>query len=366
MPELPEVENFRSLLLPFVGNTLVIEPVGDNRRIQLRCPGVPVVCTDVLRRGKQICLVLKDSKALKYLYLHMGMTGRIRVPGKDENWGDLKGDKVVGHADAERNDGTSPPKYTYLVFATTKTNYTAYFCDPRKFGSCYEANDLSDLDALAPDALTCIDPDVIDKNILPALTNQRLGVKAILLDQKRAVSGVGNWVADEVLYQCGMHPDQTRLDCSEAKALWSKLQEIVYIAVNALRSDKSYPENWLFHFRWTRKKAARDAVGRSISFVTSGGRTSAVVSSHQKLYVRRVAKPKCLHEEAIGESSYEFSASDDPKLRKNKIPPSRKQHVAKSRSGKNATVSAKTLSKESIAVSRRSTRLAGRNVELLG
>ena len=29
-------------------------------------------------------------------------------------------------------------------------------------------------------------------------------VKSVLLDQEKLVSGVGNWVADEVLYQAGI------------------------------------------------------------------------------------------------------------------------------------------------------------------
>jgi formamidopyrimidine-DNA glycosylase len=293
MPELPEVESFRQLLLPLVGNVLEIQLVGDHNRVKVdELVGTNsstdcCMCTDILRRGKQICLVLSVSKSTKYMFLHMGMTGRIRVYGRPENWGERKEDATnVGHAELSEEEESSPPKYTYIIFSSPNANYTAYFCDPRKFGSAYLSNDLTDLHSLAPDALTCTDHETIQGHILPALTNQRLGIKAILLDQKRAVSGVGNWVADEVLYQCCTHPDQTKLVSNEAETIQQKLHEIMSIAVQSLENGESYPSHWLFHYRWTGKKNTKDANGRSITFITSGGRTTAVIASLQKLYAR--------------------------------------------------------------------------------
>jgi formamidopyrimidine-DNA glycosylase len=298
MPELPEVENFRQLLLPLIGDEVSMVQVGDHPRVKI--DGLyettttdtsmkkikKIICTDVLRRGKQICLVLSTSECVKYLFLHMGMTGRIRVYGKSENWGEKQDRDNKAHSAVPLDDEALPPKFTCLIFTSATSNYTAYFCDPRKFGSAYIANDLNDLESLAPDALTCTDQHIISNHILPSLTNQRLGIKAILLDQKRAVSGVGNWVADEVLYQCKMHPDQTKLDHLESKMIYEKLNEILSIAVKALKDDNSYPEDWLFHYRWTGKKSGKDAEGRSISFITSGGRTTAIINTIQKLYKR--------------------------------------------------------------------------------
>ena len=329
MPELPEVENFRQLLLPFVGNDLLIERVGDHPRVKvdelLGATGMSIkkieklVCTDVLRRGKQICLVLLVEQKVQYLFLHMGMTGRIRVYGKSENWGEKKERENTAHAEVSLDDETSLPKFTCAIFSSLASNYTAYFCDPRKFGSAYVANDLSDLESLAPDALKCTDQTIIDNHILPALTNQRLGIKAILLDQKRAVSGVGNWVADEVLYQCKMHPDQTKLDESESMIIYKKLHEIVSIAVKALKDDNSYPENWLFHYRWTGKKSGKDAEGRSISFITSGGRTTAIINTMQKLYARstpsKLSPKKKMQHDLLSPRDMSNLDSDQPQKR---------------------------------------------------
>ena len=40
-----------------------------------------------------------------------------------------------------------------------------------------------------------------------SLSKQRRAIKALLLDQSFS-AGIGNWVADEVLYQSKIHPEQ--------------------------------------------------------------------------------------------------------------------------------------------------------------
>jgi len=234
---------------------------------------------------------------MRYLYLHMGMTGRIRVEGIDENWGakDINGETKKGKGNAVSSTKPSGggkaiideeykyhPKYTYASFTSTHgvVPFKAFFCDPRKFGSCHFADNLSLFDELAPDAL-----DLKDMNVaISKLTDQRLGIKALLLDQKRVVSGVGNWVADETLYQCRLHPDQSYLTTEQASKVCAALFDIVQIAADSLRNQTHYPEDWLFHYRWTKKKSGKDALGNNITFITSGGRTSAIVAAYQKLY----------------------------------------------------------------------------------
>ena len=349
MPELPEVESFRHLLLGLVvggvkdkvehqnvdcpeSRCLQIEAVGESSRIRLSSTDRAEIaqhyaCTDIRRKGKQLCLVLTDrnrttnKRATKYLYLHMGMTGRIRVEGREENWGGKKmnGEEPAsirkasgggsGSTSASKQQNATKeesssgslllfsPKYTLLIFRSN--NYTAYFCDPRKFGSCHLADDCSALDELAPDALDYNnnnnnDESSVQERILSALCHQTRGIKAILLDQKRAVSGVGNWVADEVLYQCQMHPDQTLLTRDEAGQVMRTTQSILRTAVQCLvQEDSHYPEDWLFNYRWTKKqKDSMDAHGRSITFLQSGGRTSAIVALIQKLDKQRTRNQK--------------------------------------------------------------------------
>jgi formamidopyrimidine-DNA glycosylase len=231
-------------------------------------------CSNVLRKGKQLCMVLEDDndKEKYYLYLHMGMTGRIVSPNQSCRLENYKAD----------DSSTFPPKYTYLILRTA--DHTTAFSDPRKFGSCQSSRDLVAFEELAPDALdTSPMSPIVQERILPGLACQRLGVKALLLDQKRIVSGVGNWVADEVLYQCEIHPDQAQLTMTQANDIFARLQSILAKAVECQEQDYDYPDTWLFRYRWTKKKQGNDAQGRSLTFLTSGGRTSAIVASIQKL-----------------------------------------------------------------------------------
>ena len=186
--------------------------------------------------------------------------------------------KVTTPQEEEKED--FPPKYAYLMLQTG--DYQAAFCDSRKFGKTELRTDLGPLEALAPDAWL---GDAA--TIAASVTQQSTGIKALLLDQKRACSGVGNWVADEVLYQCHMHPDQAFLATDEATRLVQTTQSILATAVDCLAQHVPYPSDWLFGYRWTKKKAGKDAQGRSITFVQSGGRTTAMIASQQKLYKRK-------------------------------------------------------------------------------
>jgi formamidopyrimidine-DNA glycosylase len=233
MPELPEVERFRQLLLPLVDNDgdssssaiIQVRVLAPHRGISLEDDIIAFHhgCVDIDRRGKQLCLVFRQHKTL---CLHMGMTGCIRVRNVTENWGhsgDIKDNDNLADADDNEKDQESspslwPPKYAYL--SITRSNYEAYFCDSRKFGKAFLVDRPADvLDSLAPDALNSLAPDawkpqaeedrpkvnddeekeeekimiMADDTIVQRLAQQRLAVKALLLDQKRVVSGVGNW-----------------------------------------------------------------------------------------------------------------------------------------------------------------------------
>ncbi len=116
-----------------------------------------------------------------------------------------------------------------------------------------------------------------------ALAARGQAIKAVLLDQSFS-AGVGNWIADEVVYQAGIHPSHpcSALTLAEAGALHSALGTVVRTAVEANADSKKFPPDWLFHFRWVKGSAgAKDAHGHPITFLTVGGRTSAVVAAVQ-------------------------------------------------------------------------------------
>ena len=108
-------------------------------------------------------------------------------------------------------------------------------------------------------------------------------LKALLLDQKFA-AGVGNWIADEVLYQAKLDPRRrtTSLTESELRRLRTKLSLVVRTAVKANADASRYPKTWLFHHRWGKGKGAKTKRGETIRFVTIAGRTTAWVPTVQK------------------------------------------------------------------------------------
>ena len=151
-----------------------------------------IYITLALSGSKNVRDITEKNSNHRYLLLHMGMTGRISSP--------LSVPTLIS---LPAND-SYPPPHTHL---TLKTNTgEASFSDPRRFGSVSLQSSMDEVDGLSPDALS-----FEINSAAELLQGNRKGVKEILLDQKKCVSGVGNWVADEVCYQCEMHPNQTNL-----------------------------------------------------------------------------------------------------------------------------------------------------------
>lgn len=217
-------------------------------------------------------MVLQSSKKKCYCFLHMGMTGRISSQDSILKLESLHGDDKY------------PPPHTHLIMRVD--GYEVAYSDTRRFGGIALSETLAALDDLAVDALALqeMNPDMA----ADLFVKKKRGIKSILLDQKDAVSGVGNWVADEVLYQCEIHPDQSFLTNQESKLLVHVLPCILNKAVDCLHKDKPYPKEWIFNMRWEKKRKTNlnDFKGRTISFIISGGRSSAIVKSVQRLYKR--------------------------------------------------------------------------------
>ena len=116
-------------------------------------------------------------------------------------------------------------------------------------------------------------------------------VKALLLDQNYAVSGIGNWVADELLFQTKIHSDQLYLSKEEVETINIKLQTILYKAITCQSKEQSYPEEWIFHRRWRKVSGGvSDLEFGKVTFISSANRTTAIVASEQKKKHRKPIK----------------------------------------------------------------------------
>lgn len=107
-------------------------------------------------------------------------------------------------------------------------------------------------------------------------------IKAVLLDQGFA-AGVGNWVADEVLYQARIAPRlrADELTAEQVRQLRQKLRSVVRKAVEVDADARRFPRTWLFHHRWGRNAQARTARGERVIHQTIAGRTTAWAPQRQ-------------------------------------------------------------------------------------
>lgn len=99
-------------------------------------------------------------------------------------------------------------------------------------------------------------------------------------------AGVGNWVADEVLFQSRLHPEQLLAELGEPHiaALHEALGQVVRTAAEVDADSSRFPADWMFHVRWG--KQAGMLGGHRIDHVTVGARTSCFVPALQKLVHR--------------------------------------------------------------------------------
>ena len=95
---------------------------------------------------------------------------------------------------------------------------------------------------------------------------------------------MGNWIADEVLYQAGIAPDRRAdsLGEAEARRLRARLARVVVRAVEVNGDNDAYPKSWLFHRRWGKRSDARTPKGDPIEHMVVAGRTTAWVPAVQR------------------------------------------------------------------------------------
>lgn len=90
-----------------------------------------------------------------------------------------------------------------------------------------------------------------------------------------------------MLYHARIHPEQysNTLQERQIEELHSAINYVCSVSVDLLGDSSAFPTDWLFHHRWNKgKKGASNELpnGDAITFITVGGRTSAVVPAVQK------------------------------------------------------------------------------------
>lgn len=210
MPELLEIEMYRRQADHTVGRTIAaVHPVDPNY-VKGADPGgletvlVGRVIAGTRRRGKLLLIDLRDGPTLG---LRFGMTGRLLVDG------------AATIEKLEYSSGRDDPAWDRFALAFVDGG-TLVMRDPRRLGSV--ALD-PDEEALGPDAWT-----IDEAGLGQAIATSRSALKARLLDQKR-LAGMGNLLADEVLWRSALDPtrESRSLSPTELRTLHGQLRFVL-------------------------------------------------------------------------------------------------------------------------------------------
>ena len=244
---------------------------------------------DAGQQGKYFWLVMDKPP---HPVMHFGMTGWIKF-NHDETayYKPQKEKKAEEKSGKAKNDEEWPPRFWKFILQMESANLEAAFIDARRFARIrlldVDASKLRETSPLAengPDPV--IDAHIVTRDWLATkLASKHVPIKAFLLDQA-VISGVGNWVADETLYQAGQHPEQysDTFDDEQATKLHDGLMHVCKTACDLLADSDKFPETWLMKHRWDKGKKDGNKLlnGEKIVHITVGGRTSAIVPSRQK------------------------------------------------------------------------------------
>ncbi len=257
MPELAEVEYFRRQWNPGLGArvTAVLlhaakRPLRGLDSTALSRTLTGATLDSSVTRGKQMLFRFSGDA---WLGLHLGMTGSLRL---------------------------EPPRFAphpHDHFVLRQRERTLVFADPRGFGRVQ-----FHCGPEAPGWWTRLPAPPHDASFTLArfreilLRHARAPLKAVLLRQDR-FAGVGNWMADEILWRAQLHP-QTRpaqLGATEEQRLWREIRFVCRGALRIVATDYSDPPTtWLFPHRWKDGgQCPRD--GAKLLRAPVGGRTTA-------------------------------------------------------------------------------------------
>ena len=250
MPELPEVETWRRLAEKNIRGNVISSVYSPHENTMFdNCSGPTFASTlkgkrieAIHRKGKHLWMELNERP---YPYFHFGMSGSFHI----------------------YNDIKERPRYLKAELRMDNGKRLGFNCI-RKIGRIrlYE-----DPTIVPPISKLGFDPllNMAGINYFEDfLTKRKAPIKSLLLNQTFA-AGVGNWIADEILFQAKVNPFKKGCELSkpEMKALHTKMKSIIKRAVENEADETRFPKNWLFLHRWGKAKEAKTAQGNLYSLI---------------------------------------------------------------------------------------------------
>lgn len=261
MPELADVEHFRRFFHRHASGKRVAEVWADPTI--LRNVTADVLSAALLRRRfaepKRVGKWLMCPTDGPVLLLHFGMTG-------DLIW---SGDEPSRH------------RHDRLILGFVEGDELRYR-NMRKLGGVWLVHDAAEegvlLHPLGPDALS-----IGQEEFLNRLDRRRGGLKAALMDQG-FVAGVGNILADEILWQARLNPKQQTSDLSsqQRRNLYRTMGRVLQGAVDAYDYIPKR-RRWLSHVRGL-PDAACPRCRTRLERTVAAGRTTYFCPNCQPLF----------------------------------------------------------------------------------
>lgn len=223
MPELPEIAQTKKFLdatilkkrikeVEFPQKKLLQAPEAAFKKALLNCK---IHQTEQL--GKYLFL---NSDSGKSLVFHFGMTGKLEVYQHSEH-----------------------PKHAHMIISFSDSSCLTFVCR-RKLGKIYLSEGASEFReefSLGKDAM-----ELGPEEFAELLREKRGAVKTALTDQ-HFISGIGNVYADEILYQCHIHPKSKieKLTQDEKEQLYQKMKTVLCVAIENEGKRRELPEDYL-------------------------------------------------------------------------------------------------------------------------
>jgi len=280
MPELPEVECVRRMMRSRLeGKKIVAVTVAPDEIVLSGTPPEAVVealmghrVQDVGRKGKYWWLELNEKP---WVFGHLGMSGWIRELNSPSR-------RLHSHGNAPLDDEDGVPRFLKLLIEAEDGTRIA-FTDGRRLGRIWLAEGPEKVAAIQKLGFDSYEELPSSAELGKILAKRKAPMKAVLLDQS-VFAGVGNYLADEILYHAKIAPNRTGASLSEEEvgAIHRAVKSVIGHAVKVDADYEKFPAGWLFHHRWGGDKGAERIGNHSIVRESIGGRTTAWVPDVQK------------------------------------------------------------------------------------
>lgn len=277
MPELPEVETVARMLRGHLTDAHIVRAravVHEKWASGRAAKGRQIIA--VRRRGKHLLLDLDDQRTLD---IHLGMSGVLL----------LHHEPVSTFPAARKHE-----RLLLQLQGAEDAPMLLRLVDPRGFGHAILA-DRDHRGEVALAALQAMGPEPLDgwtvAQLAASAARHSVAIKAVILDQS-IVAGIGNYLADEILFASGIHPatPANSLSRPRLRRLHAQAIRIIQAAVDAggaTISDYRHPDGSAGDAQFLLQAYGREneqclRCGRPMKKTVVGGRGTTYCSACQR------------------------------------------------------------------------------------